>query len=68
MMTVTGVFAPIMCSHWGPLPWVVSPTADVCHVNGTKHGLDLSIVGIYITFAQCKMFITMTVIILCKTF
>ena len=21
---VTGVFAPIMCSHWGPSPWVVS--------------------------------------------
>ena len=26
-------------------------TADVCHVNGTKHGSDLSAVGSYITFA-----------------
>ena len=39
-------------------------TADECRVNGTKHGSDLSIFGGYITFALCKMFITMTVIIL----
>ena len=43
-------------------------TADVCHVNDTKQGPDLSIVGSYITFALCKFFITMTVIILCNTF
>ena len=40
-------------------------TADVCHVYSTKHGSDLSIVGSYITFAPFKMFISMTVIILC---
>ena len=43
-------------------------TADIYHVNGTKHGSDLSIVGSYVTFSPCKLFITMTVIILCNTF
>ena len=33
------------------------------HVNGAKHGSDFSIVGNYITFDPCKLFITMTVII-----
>ena len=28
-------------------------TADKCHVYGTKHGSDLSIVGSYVTFHQC---------------
>ena len=45
-------------------------TADVhvYNVNGIKHGSDLSIVGSYITFAPCKMYVTMKVIILCYTF
>ena len=48
-----------------PVTWL---TADVCHVNCTKHGSDLSTVRNYITFAPCKLFLTMTVIILCNTF
>ena len=43
-------------------------TADICHVNGTKHGSDVSIVGSYVAFAPWKLFITMTVIILSNTF
>ena len=48
-----------------PVTWL---TADVCHVNGTKHDPDLSSVGSYITFAPCKIFITMIVTLLYNTF
>ena len=47
-----------------PVSWL---TADVCHVNGTKHGSDLSIVDSNITLSLCKLFITMTGIIICNT-
>ena len=43
-----------------PVTWLI---ADVCHATGTKHGLDLFVVGSYITFASCNLFITLTVII-----
>ena len=47
---------------------VIWLTTDTCHVYGTKHGSDLSIVGSFATFHTCVLFITLTVIILCNAF
>ena len=33
-----------------PITWL---TANACHVNGTKHGSDIYIVGSYNTFPEC---------------